>query len=155
MENISEKINLNFGNISLNGTLVSFDEKLLDNLKLFRNGIDFMLKLYGYEEGQEIKAAEPSVTEMPVIDYCPSKSCLETYKFHGYDNKWIEENIIPLYGEADLLYMGLYVIAKDEFKYPNLFFEKVVNGLMSPRKIGLDRFWLDLEIEVKKKFKMN
>lgn len=26
--NISEKINLNFGNITLNGTLVSFDEKL-------------------------------------------------------------------------------------------------------------------------------
>ena len=55
MENISEKINLNFGNISLNGTLVSFDEKLLTNLKIFRNGIDFMLKLYGYEEGQETK----------------------------------------------------------------------------------------------------
>lgn len=151
MENISEKINLNFGNISLNGTLVSFDEKLLNDLKIFRNGIDFMLKLYGYEEGQEIKAVEESsITEMPVIDYCPSKSCLETYKFHGYDNKWIEENIIPLYGEMDLLYMGLYVIAKDEFKYPNLFFEKVVNGLMAPRKIGLDRFWFDLETEVKR-----
>ena len=32
------------------------------------------------------------------------------------------------------LYMGLYIIAKDEFKYPNLFFEKVTNGLMTPRK---------------------
>lgn len=149
MENISEKINLNFGNISLNGTLVSFDEKLLTNLKLFRNGIDFMLKLYGYEEGQEIKAVEPTVTEMPVIEYFPSKANLEAYKFHGYDNAWIEENIIPLYGEMDLLYMGLYVIAKDEFKYPNLFFEKVTNGLMPPRKIGLNQFWMDLEREVR------
>lgn len=152
MKNISEKINLNFGNISLNGTLVSFDEKLLTNLKIFRNGIDFMLKLYGYEEGQEIKTVEPSTTnpEMPIIEYHPIRDSIEAYKFHGYDNSWIKENIIPLYGEADLLYMGLYVIAKNEFKYPNLFFEKVVNGLMTPRKIGLDRFWFDLETEVKR-----
>lgn len=156
MENISEKINLNFGNITLNGTLVSFDEKLLDNLKLFRNGIDFMLKLYGYEEGQEIKPVEPSTTnpEMPIIEYDPIRDSVNRYyKFHGYDNKWIEDNIIPLYGEIDLLYMGLYVIAKDEFKYPNLFFEKVTNGLMAPRKIGLDKFWMDLSHEVKNEVK--
>ena len=108
MKNISEKINLNFGNITLNGTLVSFDEKLLDNLKLFRNGIDFMLKLYGYEEGQEIKPVEPSPTninpEMPIIEYDSCRDSINAYKFHGYDNKWIEDNIIPLYGELDLLY---------------------------------------------------
>ena len=133
-------------------TLVSFDEKLLNDLKIFRNGIDFMLKLYGYEEGQEIKTVEPSTTnpEMPIIEYHPIRDSIEAYKFHGYDNSWIKENIIPLYGEADLLYMGLYVIAKDEFKYPNLFFGKVTNGLMAPRKIGLDRFWFDLETEVKR-----
>lgn len=156
MENISEKINLNFGNISLNGILVSFDEKLLNDLKIFRNGIDFMLKLYGYEEGQEIKLAEPSTTnpEMTIIEYDSIRDNVNVYKkFHGYDNKWIEENIIPLYGELDLLYMGLYIIAKDEFKYPNLFFEKVTNGLMAPRKIGLDKFWMDLSHEVKNEVK--
>lgn len=92
MENISEKINLNFGNITLNGTLVSFDEKLLNDLKIFRNGIDFMLKLYGYEEGQEIKVVEQPTTnpEMPIIEYHPIRDSLNAYKFHGYDNKWIE-----------------------------------------------------------------
>lgn len=83
--------------------MVSFDEKLLTNLKLFRNGIDFMLKLYGYEEGQEIKTVEQPTTnpEMPIIEYHPIRDSIEAYKFHGmiihglkktlfrYMEKWI------------------------------------------------------------------
>lgn len=149
-KNYSESININMGPVQINGTLVSYDENLLKELYIFRNDIDFMLKLYGYEEGMELKE-EKADANFPKLE---NKEKFEDISenlydpkdndFHGYSKGWLEVNIVAgRSGREVMLYSALFLI-KDKFKYPNLFFDKNNDGRYASRYIGLNAFWMDM-----------
>ena len=149
-KNYSESININMGPVQINGTLVSYDENLLKELNIFRNGIDFMLKLYGYEEGMELKEEKADANfPKPITDeefeyiseslYDPKAD-----DFHGYSKGWLEVNIVAARsGREVMLYSALFLI-KDKFKYPNLFFDKNNDGRYASRCVALNAFWMDM-----------
>lgn len=149
-KNYSESININMGPVQINGTLVSYDENLLKELYIFRNGIDFMLKLYGYEEGMGLKEEKADANfPKPVTDeefeyiseslYDPKAD-----DFHGYSKGWLEVNIVAARsGREVMLYSALFLI-KDKFKYPNLFFDKNNDGRYASRCVALNAFWMDM-----------
>lgn len=149
-KNYSESININMGPVQINGTLVSYDENLLKELYIFRNGIDFMLKLYGYEEGMELKEEKADANfPKPVTDeefeYI-SESLYDSKAddFHGYSKGWLEVNIVAARsGREVMLYSALFLI-KDKFKYPNLFFDKNNDGRYASRCVALNAFWMDM-----------
>lgn len=158
-KNYSESININMGPVQINGTLVSYDENLLKELYIFRNGIDFMLKLYGYEEEMELKEEKADANfPKPVTDeefeyiseslYDPKAD-----DFHGYSKGWLEVNIVAARsGREVMLYSALFLI-KDKFKYPNLFFDKNNDGRYASRCVALNAFWMDMLFYVLEKMK--
>lgn len=150
-KNYSERININMGPVQINGTLVSYDENLLKELYIFRNGIDFMLKLYGYEEGMELKE-EKADANFPKLE--DNKELFEGISenlydpkgddFYGYSKGWLEVNIVAARsGREVMLYSALFLI-KDKFKYPNLFFDKDNDGRYASRCVALNAFWMDM-----------
>ena len=150
-KNYSESININMGPVQINGTLVSYDENLLKELYIFRNGIDFMLKLYGYEEGMKLKEEKADANfpkledkEDPFKDVPENLYDLKDYDFHGYSKGWLEVNIVAARsGREVMLYSALFLI-KDKFKYPNLFFDKNNDGRYASRCVALNAFWMDM-----------
>lgn len=150
-KNYSESININMGPVQINGTLVSYDENLLKELYIFRNGIDFMLKLYGYEEGMELKEEKADANfpklddkEDPFKDVPENLYDLKDDEFHGYSKDWLEVNIVTARsGREVMLYSALFLI-KDKFKYPNLFFDKDNDGRYASRCVALNAFWMDM-----------
>lgn len=149
-KNYSESININMGPVQINGTLVSYDENLLKELYIFRNGIDFMLKLYGHEEGMELKEEKadanfPKLITDEEFEYI-SESLYDPKDddFHGYSKGWLEVNIVAARsGREVMLYSALFLI-KDKFKYPNLFFDKNNDGRYASRCVALNAFWMDM-----------
>ena len=150
-KNYSESININMGPVQINGTLVSYDENLLKELYIFRNGIDFMLKLYGYEEGMKLKEEKadanfPKLEDKEEVFEDISENLYDPKDddFHGYSKGWLEVNIVAARsGREVMLYSALFLI-KDKFKYPNLFFDKDNDGRYASRCVALNAFWMDM-----------
>lgn len=150
-KNYSESININMGPVQINGTLVSYDENLLKELYIFRNGIDFMLKLYGYEKGMELKEEKADANfpkledkEEEFKDVPENLYDLKDDDFHGYSKGWLEVNIVASRSGLEVaLYSALFLI-KDKFKYPNLFFDKNNDGRYASRCVALNAFWMDM-----------
>lgn len=142
-KNYSESININMGPVQINGTLISYDENLLKELYIFRNGIDFMLKLYGYNEEEKADANFPKLEDDKASEYVPENLYdLKDDDFYGYSKDWLDKNIVERYGH-NMLY-GILFLVKDEFKYPNLFFDKTNDGRYALRFVALATFWTDL-----------
>lgn len=139
-KNYSESININMGPVQINGTLISYDENLLKELHIFRNGIDFMLKLYGYNGEEKADANFPKLVDDKAFEHVPENLYGDSKdNFYGYDKEWLDKNIVARYGN-NMLYAMLFSI-KDEFKYPNLFFDKTNDGKYALRFVALITFW--------------
>lgn len=139
-KNYSESININMGPVQINGTLISYDENLLKELHIFRNGIDFMLKLYGYNGEEKADANFPKLEDDKAFEHVPENLYGDPKdNFYGYDKDWLDKNIVARYGN-NMLYAMLFSL-KDKFKYPNLFFEKANDGRYALGFVALITFW--------------
>lgn len=139
-KNYSESININMGPVQINGTLISYDENLLKELHIFRNGIDFMLKLYGYNGEEKADANFPKLVDDKAFEHVPENLYYDLKEdFYGYNKDWLDKNIAARYGN-NMLY-GMLFLIKDKFKYPNLFFDKTNNGIYALRFVALITFW--------------
>lgn len=133
----SQNININFGGMSIQGNLLSYDKDLLTKLKEFRNGIDFLLLLHGYNSKQVdlVKGNEPSPEEY--ID-----ENVNDERFYGLDNSALKRRTAGIYTDYERMYHILYM-DHDHLSFPNMFFkDPELSG------VSLTTFWRDLVKDV-------
>lgn len=138
----SQNININFGGISIQGNLLSYDKELVEKLKEVRNGIDFLLLLHGYQSKSVdlIKGDEPSPEE-----YVDEEVSTET--FYGLDNAKLKRKTAGIYTDYERMYYILYC-NHSNLSYPNMFFkDDELKG------VSLTTFWKDLVKDVAKDHK--
>ena len=99
-----------------------------------------MLKLYGYNGEEKADANFPKLETDKEFEHVPENLYGDSKdNFYGYDKEWLDKNIVERYGN-NMLYAMLFSI-KDEFKYPNLFFDKTNDGRYALRFVALITFW--------------
>ena len=138
----SQNININFGGMSIQGNLLSYDKELVEKLKEVRNGIDFLLLLHGYQSKSVdlVKGDEPSPEEY--VD-----EAVSTETFYGLDNAKLKRKTAGIFTDYERIYHILYY-NHFNLSYPKMFFSDV-----ELKGISLTQFWKDLVKDVAKDHK--